>query len=281
MTEREWDRCMDPRPMLDYLWRLGRRWRDRLLFWRGSHAEEVSRRRLRLYLVACCRRIPHYSKFEHCRRAIDVVERFAEELAGPADLQDMAQAFPEMETWLMSPPDQHITQFAIKLLLDLAAWEELEMITCQVPRETDCIALAVEWDAIRAQCEAEGQAAPLDDVAADQRLEALFEEARVKERPNQASLLRDVFGPLPFRSLSPLPPDILTRNDGIVKRLATSIYEERQLPRGTLDAVRLAVLADALEEAGVSDPDLLGHCRRPGQLHVRGCWVLDRLLAKG
>ena len=42
----------------------------------------------------------------------------------------------------------------------------------------------------------------------------------------------------------------------------------------------LPVLADALEEAGCADTDILAHCRAGGG-HVRGCWVLDLLLGKG
>ena len=42
----------------------------------------------------------------------------------------------------------------------------------------------------------------------------------------------------------------------------------------------LPVLADALEEAGCTDPDLLDHLRGPGP-HARGCWVLDLVLGKG
>ena len=41
----------------------------------------------------------------------------------------------------------------------------------------------------------------------------------------------------------------------------------------------LPVLADALEEAGCTDADLLGHLRGPGP-HVRGCWAVDLLLGK-
>jgi hypothetical protein len=37
---------------------------------------------------------------------------------------------------------------------------------------------------------------------------------------------------------------------------------------------RLPILADALEEAGCDDADILGHARGPGP-HVRGCWVVD------
>jgi hypothetical protein len=57
-------------------------------------------------------------------------------------------------------------------------------------------------------------------------------------------------------------------------------YEGRVSPAGGLDADRLAVLADALEDAGCADPDLLAHLRGPGP-HVRGCWALDLVLGNG
>jgi hypothetical protein len=43
----------------------------------------------------------------------------------------------------------------------------------------------------------------------------------------------------------------------------------------------MPVLADALEDAGCDDHDLLGHCRQPDQVHVRGCWVLGFVLGAG
>jgi hypothetical protein len=42
---------------------------------------------------------------------------------------------------------------------------------------------------------------------------------------------------------------------------------------------RMPILADALEEAGCTDPAILDHCRAPG-LHARGCWLLDLILLK-
>jgi hypothetical protein len=39
------------------------------------------------------------------------------------------------------------------------------------------------------------------------------------------------------------------------------------------------ILADALEEAGCTNTDILNHCRGPGE-HVRCCWVVDLLLGK-
>jgi hypothetical protein len=75
-------------------------------------------------------------------------------------------------------------------------------------------------------------------------------------------------------------PAWLTWNGTTVPRLAVTTYEERVLPAGTLDASRLAVLADALEEAGCHHRDILGHLREQGGVHVRGCWAVDLLLRK-
>jgi hypothetical protein len=40
-----------------------------------------------------------------------------------------------------------------------------------------------------------------------------------------------------------------------------------------------AIVADALEEAGCSDEQILGHLRSGGE-HYRGCFVVDALLGK-
>ena len=65
-----------------------------------------------------------------------------------------------------------------------------------------------------------------------------------------------------------------------VVALAQAAYDERALPSGHLDPARLAVLSDALEEAGCVDAEVLDHLRSSGP-HVRGCWALDLLLGKG
>jgi hypothetical protein len=85
-----------------------------------------------------------------------------------------------------------------------------------------------------------------------------------------ANLLKEITGN-PFREAR-LNPTWLEWNDGVVCRIAKAIYEERRFQD-------MPVLADALEEAGCSDADLLNHCRQ-GAPHVRGCWALDFLLDK-
>jgi hypothetical protein len=83
----------------------------------------------------------------------------------------------------------------------------------------------------------------------------------------QAGFLRDIFAN-PFR---PAAFDPAWRTP-IVRRLAEAIYDERAFDR-------LPILADALEEAGCANADILSHLRGPGP-HVQGCWVLDLVLGK-
>lgn len=92
----------------------------------------------------------------------------------------------------------------------------------------------------------------------------------------QAPLFRDVFGPTPFR---PLTVDFAMLNP-VVPLLARAAYEERVGPGGRLDAEKLAILADALEENGCTDVEVLQHLRDPNLEHVRGCWVVDLLIGK-
>jgi hypothetical protein len=94
---------------------------------------------------------------------------------------------------------------------------------------------------------------------------------------DQCHILRDIL-PNPFRLVN-LDPDWLAWNGGIVRRLAEAADEERPLPSGQLDSARLAVLADALEDAGCDNADLIAHLRHPGP-HWRGCFALDAVLGK-
>ncbi len=57
-----------------------------------------------------------------------------------------------------------------------------------------------------------------------------------------------------------------------VQSIATAIYRDRAFDR-------LPILADAFEEAGCTNADVLLHCRKPAE-HVRGCWVVDLVLGK-
>ena len=58
-----------------------------------------------------------------------------------------------------------------------------------------------------------------------------------------------------------------------VVALATGIYDESAYDR-------MPILADALQDAGCTNEDVLNHCRDANQVHVRGCWVVDLVLGK-
>jgi len=93
------------------------------------------------------------------------------------------------------------------------------------------------------------------------------DEDFIQELARQAALVRDIFGN-PFR---PVTFDPAWRSATVVS-LSQAIYDERVFDR-------MPILADALEDAGCNNADVLNHCRQPGE-HVRGCWVVDLVLGK-
>jgi hypothetical protein len=99
-----------------------------------------------------------------------------------------------------------------------------------------------------------------------------------KEAARQCDLLRCLFGNA-FRPAPAVDPTWQTWHGSVVPNLVRAAYQARGLPEGTLENQRLVILADALEDTGCSDAELLGHLRGPGP-HVRGCWALDLILSR-
>jgi hypothetical protein len=69
-----------------------------------------------------------------------------------------------------------------------------------------------------------------------------------------------------------MEPSRLAWHDGLLVSMARHIYE-------SCDFIDMPILADALEEAGCTDQEILAHCRSGGE-HRRGCWVVDLVLGK-
>jgi len=86
-------------------------------------------------------------------------------------------------------------------------------------------------------------------------------------RPLIAPLIRDIFGN-PFRPVA-FSPDWRTST---AVAIARQMYDSR-------DFSAMPILADALQDAGCDNADILDHCRGPVP-HVRGCWVVDLVLGK-
>jgi hypothetical protein len=93
-------------------------------------------------------------------------------------------------------------------------------------------------------------------------------ELRLATRAKQVSLVKEIFGN-PFH---PIPFSPSWRTDTAVA-LAQQMYESR-------DFGAMPILADALQDAGCEDEEILYHCRAADQVHVRGCWVIDLVLGK-
>jgi hypothetical protein len=95
------------------------------------------------------------------------------------------------------------------------------------------------------------------------------------ERRVQADLLRCLIGN-PFR---PVSGDPLYPIFGHLPNLAWRSANVAALARWVCqsgDFGVMPILADALEEAGCDNSDVLDHCRGPGA-HVLGCWVIELL----
>jgi hypothetical protein len=206
--------------------------------------DRVSNRRLRLFAVACSRSIWRLLPDERSRAAVEVAERYADGLASPREL---ARA----KAVALTPADRRAGR---------AAWAAYWSVS---PNVAESI-----WNAREAAVEGTAQAAVRSARGAGADQAAAWDAARTAEGEQQARFLRDIIGN-PFRPVAS-DPSWRTRASTAIAQL---IYDE-------LDFGLLPVLADALEDAGCENGEVLNHCRLPGG-HVRGCWVVDLILGKG
>jgi hypothetical protein len=235
---------------------------------------DPSPRKLRLAAVAAARGVAHLMADPRGPRALEVAERHADgraaegELAAARGAAEAARVAAEaasrgaprpaagLPAWMPSP--LQVAYFVAAFAAEAAAKAaDARLLEVGAPGAFHRAQLAVRY------------AADPSDPRGDVGLRAADEEAR-----RQAELLRCVFGN-PFR---PVAFDPAWRTPAVVA-LARSASDERELPSGHLDAARLLVLADLLEEAGATDAWLLGHLRGPGP-HALGCFALDAVLGK-
>jgi hypothetical protein len=208
---------------------------------------EASERKLRLFACACCRRFWHLVEDERSRRAVEVSERYAD---GLATRRKVASARRELKA---DYRNKHRAAVAKAVSEQTAfGWAfgwDMAHYTLRA-KASDAASLAIVGFAVACR----------KGLVSDSRLEYYL-----------VVLLHDFFGPLPFRCTT-LDHAWLAWQGGTIPKLAQAIYEDRAFDR-------LPLLADALEEAGCHEPDMLTHCRQPGE-HRRGCWLVDLVLGK-
>jgi hypothetical protein len=269
MNEEQWRTCTEPRPMLEALGEIGK----------GGDSL------LRLFACACVRRVWHLMKPEDgygdWREAVEYAEEYAD---GHLTLEQMwdhailSRLKAEMEfgqCWLYA---------AGAAARAASNWSDAHGRWCH--RREQCVGFSAAMAVMAATNAAEAAAyhAAVPDWTGGQFLYSVPEEPTdpawlatlAVERDAQAGLLRDVLGN-PFRPAPVMDPSWLTWNGGLPVGLAKAAYENRLLPCGTLDSQRLAILADALEEAGCTNVALLAHLRSPGP-HTRGSFAVDAVL---
>ncbi|QJW94717.1 hypothetical protein [Frigoriglobus tundricola] len=264
MTESEWLASGESKPLLEFL------------------MARTSERKLRLFAVDCCRRVKYLLKGSHLKRsrkAIGVVERHVE---GLATFEEVRAALDEVLGDCLDASHSivhageanfYAAEYATNAVAYLNGFRIIGTATC-----TSCAlaydALARDSDPVLARIAAEyagrgRQAGEAQFAAEEAEVRALprYVRALVGEQTNQAQLLRDIIGN-PFR-VAAFSSNWRT---GTTVLLARQMHESR-------DYSAMPVLADALQDCGCDNCDMLDHCRGPGP-HVRGCWVVDLVLGK-
>ena len=210
-------------------------------------------RKLRLFTIGCCRRVRHLAP-RQAQEALAVFERVLEEavptevLRGALDAARKARENTKRAPGGVSPAARAIGQAG-------SEGPPGALITCAVVAAQE----AEEAAALAAEAKHDR---PGDPTRPTCRI------ARSAERAYQTSLVHDIFGN-PFRSVA-IEPSWLTSD---VRALARGAYEEEAFDR-------MPILADALQDAGCDNTDILIHLRDPNATHARGCWVLDLILDK-
>jgi hypothetical protein len=105
------------------------------------------------------------------------------------------------------------------------------------------------------------------ELTARHRLDPRWRAAETQMFQQAAALLRELFAN-PFRSVV---FDPAWRTPAVVG-LAEVMYTDRSFDQ-------IALLADALTDAGCAEAEILGHCAAK-QEHVRGCWLVDLILGR-
>ncbi len=200
-------------------------------------------RKLRLLACACLRQIPEGMSVPVYRHAVETTELFID---GGTNVEAVRQAH-QQATEFREPGERQLLQSAFRPTGKEAGrqWRKITL------RRGEFAAVAKLAEHPLSHC-----------------WKTIDSPEKVEQRND---LFRDVF-PNPFRPAPIVDPCWLAWNGGTVKRLAQAIYDARTFED-------LPILADALEDAGCDDVEMLDHCRGPGP-HVRGCWVVDALLNK-
>jgi hypothetical protein len=248
MTEADWLDCADPGAMLTYL------------------GERASPRKKRLFACACVRRLWPLLD-ERLRLAVKVAERCADGRLSEDNLLQAQRLARRRREQCEEEERQRGTWMALAERALAEAVEALLLIqgpTLEQPKDVR------ERPSVIAATRLARTAARAAEAHREQHapVPAPKEPIRRLESLDAVELIREIFGN-PFRSVT-VDPAWLTWRGNTVERIARTIYQKRCFRN-------MPLLADALEEAGCKNADILTHCREPVE-HARGCWVVDLLL---
>jgi hypothetical protein len=213
------------------------------MLWFLKGKGKASERKFRLFAVACCLNARHLLKKKCGEQAIELAEQFAD---GAAELSDLLIAYSDINYWI-----RNINDFHRNIHQNDQAWAWVAVLRAV---STGGCFYGRHWERE-------------DYNTVECAVDAMEYVARATAWNAKSDLIHCSFGN-PFRPLT-VDPSWLTST---VLAFASQMYESR-------DFSPMPILADALQDAGCDNDDVLNHCRQPGE-HVKGCWVVDLLLGK-
>jgi hypothetical protein len=277
MKEVEWQTCTEPMRMLDFL---------------GGAVDD---RKLRLFGVACVRALPEYvdarsgvwqgdgsayrqrynrqpvyagilnarrmqrDMFLHSDRHMRPGRGYLKGVQTLVRAVAAAELFADGRATLKELNAAHAAALKVgDCVREMDSHEGEQLFACAAAEVTHPSAYDAALAARRGLVEIANKAADVDKEFPD-------------DLKSQCTNIRELVGN-PFGDTPTVRPAASPLDNRVIPDLAQSIYDKRSFDQ-------LPTLADILEKAGCTNPEILAHCRQPGH-HYRGCWVLDLLLGK-
>ncbi|HEY1191651.1 MAG TPA: hypothetical protein VGE74_28720 [Gemmata sp.] len=232
---------------------------DKLLNWL-FYTAQASERKLRLFSLACCRQVSDLLADDAFPQLLALMEALTEGPTEPAKVERLRR----------TGRDNLYARHSIHRRTP--SWHARNAVLCgtgSLWEGAGWQSRPVYWECAYDNPEGGWLLGPYPLVVSEAVFCAHPKGEQAEALATQLRFIRDLFGPLPFRD-GTADPSWLTSD---VLALVRGIDADRAFER-------MPILADALQDAGCDNDDVLNHCRDERAAHVRGCWVVDLLLGR-
>jgi hypothetical protein len=219
--------------------------------------DHLSPRRQRLLAVGFCRSVAHLFHHPELNAALDVIEQYADGLVSSSEVEKARQHCRDIAT-------ESYEEYRVAVDRGIGAQQH------GYGRAAFAWAVAYAANSPLPLVEVGTRAAWAADHFDSGRIDrVIFAEGPSGE---YMSRMRAVVWEIVGNPFRPVHFNSAWRTDTALS-LARHMYDRYEFGA-------MPILADALQDAGCDNEDVLNHCRDASLTHVRGCWVIDLVLGK-